>query len=98
MLKKLGIPTLALTIAMAVAAPAVTLARGRDDQRGGGAARHEVYRGREGRDDRGWRDRDGGRFNFGVGVYTAPAPAPAGYYDQYGIWHPYVYGPYGRYR
>lgn len=91
MLKKLGIPTLALAMGLAVAAPAVTLARGRDDNRGRGVEHHEVYRGR---DDRGWRGGDRGRFNFGFGVYAAPAPA--GYYDQYGIWHPYVYGPYGR--
>jgi hypothetical protein len=93
MLKKLGIPTLALAMAMAVAAPAVSLARGRDAVRGGGFARQEVYRGH---DARVWRGGGGPYFNFGVGVYAVPAPAPAGYYDQYGVWHPYAYyGPYG---
>ena len=93
MLKKLGIPTLALAMALAVAAPAVSLARGRDEHRGGGFDRHEVYRGR---DARVWRGRGGPSFNFGVGVYAAPAPA--GYYDQYGVWHPYGYGAYGVWR
>ncbi len=90
MLKRFGISTLAL----AVAAPTVTLARDKDDHRGGDSNRHEVYRGRD-RDDQHFRGND--RFNFGVGAYAAPAPvvAPAppaaGYYDQYGVWHPYAY-------
>jgi len=95
MLKKLGIPTLALATAMAVVAPTVTLARDRDDHRGGDFGRHEVV---HGRDDRDVRFRGGPGFNFGVGVYAAPAPiysAPApgagGYYDQFGVWHPYGY-------
>ena len=97
MLKRFGLPTLALATAMAVAAPTVTLARDRDDHRGGDAGRHEVVR----RDFHGDHDRDfrGGRgINFGLGFYSAPAPvvapapAPAtGYYDQYGVWHPYGY-------
>ncbi len=93
MLKKLGIPTLALAMALAVAAPAVSLARGRDDHRGSGVVRHEEYRGR---DARVWRGPSGPYLNFGVGVYAAPAPALPGYYDQYGVWHPYAYGPYAR--
>jgi hypothetical protein len=103
MLKKLGIPTLALATAMAVAAPTVTLARDRDDdRRGGNSDRHEAFRGRDDRggrsqdrDDRDWGFRGGNRFNFGVGfysapapVYSAPAPAASGYYDRYGVWHP----------
>ena len=98
MFKKLGIPTLALATAMAVAAPTVTLARDRDDHRGGDSDRHEAFRGRDDRGGR-FRDRDdhdrdfrgGNRFNFGVGVYSAPAPAASGYYDQFGVWHPYGY-------
>ena len=104
MLKKLGIPTLALATVMAVAAPTVTLARDRDnDHRDGNSDRHEAFRGRDDRgghfqdrDDRNWGFRGGNRFNFGVGFYSAPAPiAPApvanGYHDQYGVWHPYGY-------
>ena len=97
MLKRFGIPSLALATLMAVAAPTITLARDRDD-RGGGRDfdRHDVVRDRD-HDRRSDRD---DRFHFGVGVYTAPAPviapapvpAPAaGYYDQYGVWHPYEY-------
>ena len=94
MLKRFGIPSLALATVLAVAAPTVTLARDRDDHRGGDFDRHETIRGR---DDHDFRGRD--RFNFGVGVYASPAPvvAPApvvpasGYYDQYGVWHPYGY-------
>ena len=91
MLKRFGIPTLALATVLAVAAPTVTLARDRDDHRGGDFDRHEVF---HSRDDHEARRRG---LNFGVGVYAAPAPvitpapAPAGYYDQYGVWHPYTY-------
>ena len=94
MLKKLGISTLALAAALAVATPAVSLARDRDDHRGG--ERHEVYRGHDGWRGRDWdRDRHGWSFGFG---YAAPAPAPpAGYYDQFGVWHPYTYYPNGYY-
>jgi hypothetical protein len=96
MLKKLGIPTLALAVAMAVAAPSVTLARDRDDYRGRGFERHEMYRGRE---QRVWRDNDRGRFSFGINIYRAPiAPQPVanGYYDEYGVWHAYgFYDQYG---
>jgi hypothetical protein len=93
MLKKLGISTMALAAALAVAAPGVSLARDRDDHRGG--EHHEVYRGHEGWRDRDWdHDRRGWSFGFG---YTAPAPvvpAPAaGYYDQFGVWHAYAYYP-----
>jgi hypothetical protein len=93
MLKRLGISTMALAAALAVAAPAVSLARDRDDHRGG--ERHEVYRGHDG-----WRGRDWDRgwgFGFGYFGYNAvpvPAPAPAaGYYDQFGVWHAYNYYP-----
>jgi hypothetical protein len=96
MFKKLGITTLALAAALAVAAPTVTLARDRDDHHFRGEERHEVRRDvRHDRDDRYDRFRSSGtRFNFGVGVYAAPrayAPAPAatGYYDQFGNWHAY---------
>ena len=84
MLKRLGISTMALAAALAVATPAVTLARDRDDHRGG--EHHEFYRGRD------WdHDRHGWGLGFG---YTAPVPAPApGYYDQFGVWHPYTYYP-----
>ena len=94
MLKRLGISTMALAAALAVAAPRVSLARDRDDHRGG--EHHEVYRGHYG-----WRDRDWDRgrgWSLGFG-YTAPARAPvvpapaAGYYDQFGVWHPYTYYP-----
>jgi hypothetical protein len=92
MLKRFGIPALALASVLAVAAP--SFARGREDFRGGDRGgrdfdRHVVVR------DRGYRP----GFNFGVGVYAdpvpvpvpVPAPVPSGYYDQYGIWHPYGY-------
>jgi hypothetical protein len=98
MLKKLGISTMALAAALAVAAPGVSLARDRDDHRGG--AHHEVYRGHQAGRDRHWdHDRDWDRrgWSFGFG-YTAPVPVPApapGYYDQFGVWHPYPYGYFG---
>ena len=86
---------MALAAALAVASPAVSLARDRDDHRGG--EHHEVYRGRDGR-DRGWdRDRGWG-FGFGYNAVPVPVPTPApapaaGYYDQFGVWHPYSYYP-----
>lgn len=98
MRKWFGIPTLALAAALATTIPAVSSARDRDDHRDG--ERHEVYRGH---DDGRWRDRDGDRDSdrWRFGYYSAPAPAPvpyaSGYYDQYGVWHPYAYyQPYGR--
>lgn len=83
MLKKLGISTLALAAALAVAAPSASFARERDDHRGG---RREVIDRQEHRVDRfvGDRGREGVRLGFGFNV----APA-AGYYDQFGVWHPY---------
>lgn len=117
MFKRFGIPALALAAAMAVAAPTVTLADGRDG-RGHGNDRpaEHVNRGYENRGyenrgyerhdehfERGFRGDDGRGydrgFNVGVGVYAAPAPVPAnGYYDQYGVWHPYgYYDQYGVY-
>jgi hypothetical protein len=98
MLKKLGISTMALAAALVVATPGVSLARDRDDHRGG--ERHEIYRGRDGWRGRDWdRDRHGWSFGFG---YAAPVPVPvpapaAGYYDQFGVWHPYAYYPNGYY-
>ena len=79
MLKRFGIPALALASVLAIAAPTVTLAADRGGQRFD-------------RDDR-------GGFNFGLGFYADPTPVPvpvpvpalSGYYDQYGIWHPYGY-------
>lgn|SRR5215469_2222940 len=95
MLRKLGIPVLALAAALTAVVPTVSMARDRDDH-------HENFRGRDDRHERGDRDRDrDDRWRSGVGVYSAPAPvavpapAPAGYYDQYGVWHPYAYTPYG---
>jgi len=80
MLKRFRVPTLALATALAVAAPTLTLARDRDDHRG---AEHFEHRD----DHRFVRDRGHDvRFGFGVGVNVAPA---AGYYDQFGVWHPY---------
>jgi Ni/Co efflux regulator RcnB len=98
MLRRLGISTMALAAALAAATPAVSLARDRDDHRSG--EHHEVYRGHEAGRDRHWdHDRDWDRqgWSFGFG-YTAPVPVPApapGYYDQYGVWHPYAPYPYG---
>jgi hypothetical protein len=82
MFKKLGISTLALAAVMAVAAPTASFARDRDDHRGGerDSGRHAVIEHR----DYGFRDHD--RSRFGVGFNAAPA---AGYYDQFGVWHPY---------
>jgi hypothetical protein len=98
MLRKLGIPILAMAAALAVAVPSVTIARDRDDHRGDD--HHEAVR----RDFHGDRDRFRGGWNIGVGVYPAPVPvpvapppAPSGYYDQYGVWHPYVTYPNGYY-
>jgi hypothetical protein len=97
MLKRLGISTVALAAALAIATPGVTLARDRDDHRGG--EHHEIYRGHNGWRDRDWdRDRRGWNFSFG---YTTPVPVPVparavpaeGYYDQFGAWHPYNYYP-----
>jgi len=72
MFKKLGISTLALAAALAVAAPTASFARDRDDHRDRGRREVIVHR-------------DTDRFRFGVGI-VAPA---AGYYDQFGVWHPY---------
>lgn len=79
MLKKLGFKTMALAAGLAVAAPTISLARDRDD-------RHERVERRD-RDDRGFRDRDDRRFNFRY--YSAPVPAANGFYDRFGVWHPY---------
>ncbi|MBV9504339.1 MAG: hypothetical protein JO323_04960 [Acidobacteriia bacterium] len=94
MLRRLGISTLALGAILAAAAPNLMQARDRYDHRG--FDHHEVIRGRD------VHDRDRGGWNFGVGVYAAPAhvavPAPvaapvpvtSGYYDRFGVWHPYT--------
>ena len=112
MLKRFGIPVLALASALAIAAPTMSFAR---DSRGGGEARggrevaRQDFRGGDNdrhfdrddrqfdRDDRGfYGDRDD-RFNFGFYANPVPVPVPTptpyanGYYDQYGIWHPYSY-------
>jgi hypothetical protein len=94
MLKKLGFKTMALAAGLAVAAPTLSLARDRDDLRGRNSnsharvENHERYE-RSDRDNRGIRDRGDRRFNFRS--YSTPAPAANGYYDQYGVWHPYGY-------
>jgi hypothetical protein len=83
---------MALAAILAVAAPRASQARDRDDHRGG--EHHEVYRGHDGWRDRDW-DRGRGR-SFGFGLTApvpVPAPAPTGYYDQFGVWHPYTYYP-----
>jgi hypothetical protein len=89
MLRKLGIPVLAIAAALAAAVPSVSMARDRDDH-------HEAVR----RDFHSDHDRFRGGWNVGIyaapaPVVPAPAPAPAGYYDQYGVWHPYAVYPYG---
>jgi hypothetical protein len=100
MLKRFGIPALALASALAIAAPTMSFARGRDDAREGREVARQDFRGRgDDHFDRGDRHFDRGGFNFGVGFYAnpvpvpvpVPAPVPSGYYDQYGIWHPYGY-------
>jgi hypothetical protein len=89
MFKKLGVSTLALAAALAVAAPTLTMASERD-YRGGRTQvveHRDAYRDR-GRDDhRDVRDRDD--FRFRAGFYAAPAPIAAGYYDRFGVWHAY---------
>jgi len=89
MSKRLGISTMALAAILAAAVPGVSLARDRDDHRGG--EHHEVYRGHDRWRDRDWDRGRGSSLGFG---YTAPvpvpAPAPAGYYDQFGVWHSYT--------
>lgn len=103
MFKKLRFSALGLAAAMAVAVPTVSLARDHDGGRGGRGFARQEYRGGDhdrGRDwDRGrsfYRDYDHDR-GWGFGVYVNPAPAPVanGYYDQYGVWHPYAYDQYG---
>jgi hypothetical protein len=89
MLRKLGIPVLALAAVLMASIPAISMARDREDHHADVRARND------------WHDRDG--LHLGIGVYTtpvpapvpAPAPTPAGYYDQFGIWHPYAYPQYG---
>jgi hypothetical protein len=89
MVKRLGISTIALAAILAAAVPGVSLARDRDDHRGG--EHHEVYRGHDRWRDRDWDRGRGSSLGFG---YTAPVPVPvpaaAGYYDQFGVWHPYT--------
>ena len=95
MLRKLGIPILAMAAALAAAVPSVSLARDRDDHA-------EGFR----RDVRGDRDHDRRSWDFRTRTYAVPAPVPvpvpapapaAGYYDQYGVWHPYAAYPNGYY-
>jgi hypothetical protein len=95
MLKRFGIPALALASALAIAAPTMSFARDRGgNERGGQQVARTDFRGRGDdhfdRDRHFDRDEDGG-FNYGLNFY-APPPAPSGYYDQYGIWHPYAVG------
>ncbi len=85
MLKKLRISTLALAAALAVAAPTLTFAQDRDGRRDDHRDVARVERRDDHRIVRGG-DRSGFRFSFGINV----APA-AGYYDQFGVWHPYGY-------
>lgn len=59
MLKRFRISALVLAVATVMTAmPAVSQARDRDDHRGRGTERHEIYR--------------GGRSGFGFGVYANP--------------------------
>lgn len=84
MLKRLGFSTLALATALAVAAPAVSLARDRDDFRRDNN-RHERY---EHRDNRYDKDRNRTGFSVSFGYNTAPARRVVnGYNDRYGKWH-----------
>ena len=84
MLKLFGLKTMALAAGLAVAAPTISLARDRDDSRG---RREPVRNERVDHDRFVRRDHDYFRFN----VRVAPAPAVSGYYDQFGVWHPYGY-------
>jgi len=94
MKRRLGLATLALGTALAILTPATAMAR---DFHGD---RHEAVRVDRGHWDRGRSPAIG----FGFGIYSTPAPVivnppAAGYYDQYGVWHPYppqvYYGPNG---
>ena len=84
MFKKLGISTLALAAALAVAAPTASFARDRDDHRDHGRREVIVH-----------RDHD--RFRFGVGIATPAAGYydqfgvwhAYGFCDQFGVWHAY---------
>jgi hypothetical protein len=89
MLKRFGLKTLGLAAILAMAVPTLSVAAERGDHGRGDRGfevhgrdydHHEVYH----------VDRDH-RGGFGIGIYAAPAPAPAGYYDQFGVWHPYGY-------
>jgi len=101
-MKRFGIPAMVLAAA-ALVLPAASFARDRDDHFRGDRGRHEFFEHRD--HDRDWR------FRPGFNVYVGPAPverfAPVvptnGYYDQYGVWHPYAaangyYDQYGQWR
>jgi len=84
MLKKLGLPAVALGTALSLLGPTALLARDHDRDRD---ARHEFRERRE--------FRRGPRFSF----YYGPSYTYGynnGYYDQFGNWHPYGYGWYDR--
>jgi hypothetical protein len=92
MLKKLGLKTLALAAGLAVAAPTISLARDRDDYRGGDFNRNQRFDSHARYEHRDWDDRgvrfqtNGRRSSFGVGINTAPAYRNGysnGYYNGY---------------
>ena len=94
MLKLFGLKTMALAAGLAVAAPTISLARDRDDFRGN---REPVRNQRIDHDRFVHRDVDRDRFvrrdrdDYRYNVRVAPTPAATGYYDQFGVWHPYGY-------
>ena len=63
------------------------MARDRDDAHGRDFDRHVRVEHRD-NDRRVW---DRGRAGLSFGFSNVPAPAANGYYDQFGVWHPYGY-------
>ena len=111
MLKRFGIPALALASALAIAAPTMSFARDRGgnerggNERGGRQVERSDFRGRA--DDHFDRDRhfdrdDDDRFNYGWNFYANPVPVPVptpvpnGYYNQNGYYDQYgIWHQYG---
>ena len=78
MLNKLRLPTLAVAAALALG-PTTAMARDRDD------IRHQRHEERE--RTRRFLNRD---YWWGNGPYVyRPAPYRGGWYDRWGVWHPY---------
>ncbi|HEY7334784.1 MAG TPA: hypothetical protein VH639_07860 [Bryobacteraceae bacterium] len=82
MFKRLGLSIAAALAGLALISPATALAAEHRDRGHGHYARHEHFR------DHDRRFYGGVYFGPSVGPYYGPYAD--GYYDQWGIWHPYV--------